>query len=505
MNPTHNAWYSDNALRPYPLDDAASGVDDTGAELPDDVIVDAGVAWAFGSAALYVSALSCGPAGSSLVVSVGASIVASVSLTTLVDKPTRLLSPEGVEVGHVVFGRGARARIGSWRFSGPAQSRLAARTLRAYRPTGLSGVGRPNEVNPLTGLVRVEAGSDLSVSVGTRVVDGSPVRAVVVGLAEAPASDLFEKYVGDCGRRPESGNCTVKPIEYVRSVPPDCDGDLKLVFRPPFTYMTETGRITVGLGFSLESTCDRGLPAPNGDLPGRGGSFPPPVPPPPVPPPPDEPDPVPVSSVGFDCEVLPYCGQAGDGLWQDVRGVWSPGTRFDRPDCPGGSASIGSSSSVGGRPVVTGSPTIGRAVSLWYDCAYDGTAGRSVEAAVSVALSGGRAGVVVGYQPGGGERYVTAEVDAQTGSLRVRRWNGLGYTEIGVSGSFAVTVGDWYVVRVTVSGPPGGPVTLTAVASGVGGPPLGSVVTTLSSWPGGDIAGVCCHGSDADFGYFSME
>lgn len=504
MTPNANLWYSDNAGRPYPLDDAATGVDDAGDEMPDDVLVDLGVAWAFGTPALYMSAVSCGPAGVSVTVSNSDGIVALAAAPSAFNKPIRLKTTAGVDAGHVVFGPGALTGPRSWRFSGLAQSRVAARALRAYRPSGLTGIGRPGETTDLTGLVALDAGSDLSVTIATRTVDGRSVRGVVLGLAENDAADPYERYVGQCGRRPESGNCTVKPVEFVRSVPPDCDGDLKLVFRPPFTYVTSPGLIVVGLDFSVEDTCRRGLPDSSGNLPGRGDSFPPPPPIPPPPPAAPEPPPVEMSSVGFDCAELPYCGIVGDGLWQDVRGAWSDGTSDSRPECPGTSSSL-SSSSLSVYAVRRGSPTVGRAVSLWYDCAYDGTVGRTVEAAVSPAGAAGRAGVVVGYRPDGGERYVVAEVDAVTGVLRLRRWNGLGYADLGTSGGFPVTAGTWYVVRVVVTGTPGGPVTITATAAEEGGPVLGTVVTALSSWPGGDLAGACCHGSDADFSYFRME
>ena len=514
MTPNANPWYAQNAARPYPLDDAATGVDDAGEELPDDVLVDAGVSWAFGTAVPYVSSVSCGPAGTSVTVSTADGVVALATASTTTNKPVRLKTQAGIDAGHVVFGPGALIGPRSWRFSGPAQSRVTARALRAYRPSGLTGIGRPGETDELTGLIDLSPGSDLSVTIATRVVDGQAVRAVVLALAENGESDPYEQYVGLCGRRPESGNCTVKPIEFVRSVPPDCDGDLKLVFRPPFTYVTTPGLIVVGLGFSVEDTCGRGLPDANGNLPGRIGSFPSPPALPPSPPAGPEPEIVPVSSVGFDCLDLPYCGMVGDGLWQDVRGAWADGTSDTRPDCPGTSSSASpGSSSLGGYAVRTGSPTVGRAVSLWYDCAYSTTAGRIVEAAVSAytadgpsgASVPGRAGVVVGYRPGGGERYVTAEVDATLGALRLSRWNGLGYADLGVSGSFPVSPGVWYVVRVAVDGPPGGPVTLTATAAEDGGPVLGTVVTTLSSWPADDLAGVCCHGAVTNFSYFRME
>lgn len=510
MSVQANNWYSQNAARGYPLDDAASGVDDTGEEMPDDLLVDLAVSWAIDrEGEPFVSAVTAAGVVTITVAVVTGGQTTLLAVATAAPTPYTQVALEAVgddgETGHVVFGPGV-VRAGVYRFSTPAQSRLAARCLRLYRAAGVRSLNKDGVAFTTRGLIRVVAGSDLVVSVDTREVDGVDRTGLVIGLDDAGSTaDLFERYAGKCGRRPESGNCTVPPVELIRAVGPDCSGDLTLAFTSPLSAVTEPGVITVSLGVELEDTCRRNLPDADGNLPGFSDPDNPVDPDPPPFPDPDpgpEPPPIDVSSVAGDCSDLPHCEAVGYGLWQEASGVWET-VLDDRPGCPGGS----SSSSVGAESVRRCTPYPGRGLSLWYDCAYEDTADKAIE--LTVRSSGtASAGLVFAYyqNPSSGlDNYFTAGIDLAEGRAHIRRWMGTGYLTYAVSGLLALQTDVWYRLRLERNGGPDGLQTFTLTVGEHDGPNLVTVAAQTISGPLTDRAGVICQYAVTDFGYFLME
>lgn len=518
MGSTYYSWYATNAARPFPLDDAADGVDDDGVELPDDLLVDLSLAWPADDPDVpFVSGLTVGTAAT-VAVSVrrlGGDVepVASVTAATVSQgRSVALADSTGRVVGRVTFGRAAvTGPVRSYRFSRPEQSGLAARCLRLYRRSGIAALRKHGASGELTGLMTASAGSDLKVSVGTRLVQERQVTGLVIGLDVSGTSlNLFERYVGDCGRRPESGNCTVPPVEFLQTVSPDCDGNVNLVFAPPMTYVTTPGLIVVDLAATLGDVCVTRLPDADGNLPGfpsdsnnlgddpdpypGGGDTPTP------------PDPIEISSTSIDCSTLPYCGIVGEGVWQEVSGVWVSEYAY-YPHCPdGSSSSLISATSAALEPHLVCSSTDVRGLLVWYDCGY--TDALNLRAETVVMVGGvGTAGVLLGYAYDGSvDTYLAVELDTSVNRLVVRRWNGFGYITIATSGPLTLPTLAWYRVWGRTVGGLTGPVTVSAGVGPADGPDLVTLTTSTNNFPrtGGKL-GVTSSGAVNGFGYFSVE
>ncbi len=274
MGDTFNGnWYGGNENRGYPIDDSATGVDDAGGFVPHDIIVDARVIVpAAVAAGVFVGAIAAGPNVATVVL-----MADDVDFTPLgaVTVPAPIVPYKSYAIrpmqpgvaGWVVFGNGAlQPYVG--RFSSAGQSRLATRCARPYRPFPVPSIGKEFLSTTLTGVVSLVAGEDISITVEDRTIGDSPVRAVVVGLANTLNRDVYALYTGPCDGRPESGSCAKTPLQSINGVSPDCDGNIDIDFRGVAASATPGGGgVTLSLPIGLSSTCgDDGLPAGDGTL-----------------------------------------------------------------------------------------------------------------------------------------------------------------------------------------------------------------------------------------------
>lgn len=283
MSVRNQAWYDLNESRPWPLDDTATLLADDGSQLPHDVIADISLRFpsVLGDRA-FVSAVTVGPNIVTVILlgsAGGFTPMASVSIQRPVEPHVHYeleqLYP-GVG-GWIVFGGGVNdTEVRSWRFSSATQSLLLAQTARKYSSLPVASVGLEGAAARLTGMVRLQGGSDLTTRVEERVIDGVARDAVVIGLKDkqenASTRNLLELYAGDCGKRPESGNCgDPQPIEFINTVAPNCCGNIFLEFRgcgEIYTIEGECG-VVIDCGFGLGDACvtpDR-LPDNEGRLP----------------------------------------------------------------------------------------------------------------------------------------------------------------------------------------------------------------------------------------------
>jgi hypothetical protein len=271
-------FYAANENRPYPVDDAATWCDDSGAFAPTDVLVDAQLAFpAAPGAAAAVLALTVSPSLVTVVFGVagaGHAPLAAVSLPAPVTPyqayPVQALAP-GVG-GWVVFGAGA-LRPYSGRFFTAAQGRLLARCARPYAALPVSSVRQEQFAASLQGLVALLAGPDIEVVQETHVLwtdpstPSAPTPVIVIRLKDSLDQNVFQLYAGSCQHRPESGNCAQTPLRTINDVGPDCNGNIDIDFQALVATATDGG-ITLALATSLEHVCgDDGLPSSTGSLP----------------------------------------------------------------------------------------------------------------------------------------------------------------------------------------------------------------------------------------------
>lgn len=276
-------WYDLNESRSWPVADQATLLDDNGLVLPNDVIVDISLKFPaeLGESA-FVSTVTFGPRIVTVTIlgsAFGTPPIAAVTVIHPVD-PYRHYQLEPLYPGvggWIVFGKGVLERKSqSFVFSTPQQSVLMPHTARHYHPAPVTGISKLHTVPALTGIVKLSGGNDIEIVSESREIDGTVRKAVVIRLAHEGTTpsgvNLFELYAGPCSGRAETGNCgDPQPIEFINSVPPDCCGNINIVFHgcsDLFSIDGECGAL-VECGFGLKDACIRQdhLPDADGKLP----------------------------------------------------------------------------------------------------------------------------------------------------------------------------------------------------------------------------------------------
>lgn len=269
----HN-WYNLNSTRQYPLDDNATGdTDDSTGNLPSNILVDCNIKFpnTVGKY-LYISSVHCTPnlvtltflaadevahdAGS--VGSAGSSVFIPVAVITVQSPeefrpyPIEPLYP-GVG-GWVVFGDGAKSEF-SGKFSTPEQSQLAPKAARWYEELPIPSIHKEGLADKLAGVVLLKGSNAVEVVKDTKIINGESKDVIAIRLKSSFGRNVLNELVGPCGARPESRNCLRSPIEYINTVPPDCDGDITINFSGFGATVREFANSSEG----LEPYAERGI------------------------------------------------------------------------------------------------------------------------------------------------------------------------------------------------------------------------------------------------------
>lgn len=266
-------WYNLNAGRRYPLSDMATGTDDKGLRLHDDILVDchlrfpitAGRHAFVGGVTVTNTLVTVVFLGSMTASSTRGRFVPLGAVTVVkpgnsdVHYPIQPLYP-GVG-GFVAFGD--ISEVFAARFSTPQQSLLAPRCARSYNPLPVTELRKRGVGTGLTGLVTVIGEDDIEVVKETIVVTHptlhtyETVDALVIRLRqEVGGVNVLEKYIGPCGNRPESGNCEKKGIELINDARPDCNGNINFDFRSMTVgLMSECGGLTLDTSIGMDTIC----------------------------------------------------------------------------------------------------------------------------------------------------------------------------------------------------------------------------------------------------------
>lgn len=238
-------WYSQNAMRDYPLADNATAVGVDGVRLPTNVITDLALSYPGTLGACpFVASVAVTASLVSVTFQVASDLADTTSLVPLaaVSLPKPIvpgrhyaLRPQADGVGGwIVFGEGAASTTAvTARFS-VTGGLLCPRAAKRYAPLPVRDIGRLHSTVPLSGLVRLQAEAPVEIVGETRTVGGISRKVGVIRLKDDPtaATSVFAQYVGPCGKRPESGNCPdPQPIEFLNTVAPDCNGNITIEFR----------------------------------------------------------------------------------------------------------------------------------------------------------------------------------------------------------------------------------------------------------------------------------
>jgi hypothetical protein len=270
------SWYNLNAVRSYPLDDAATSVDDGGNFLPQDLLVDLAIRFpeTLGPA-LYLSAatvtkslVTCLFQSTAAGFAPAASISLPLPITVSRQYPVTAMA-DGVG-GWVVFGDRAGAPPGpySGRFSTPAQALISSRCARSYRALPVPGIAKQFIAELLQDVVFLKGGNDIEVVAVTRQIAGYPTPCIALRLTDTPGRNTLAAYVGPCGQRPESGTCQGTPLQSIGNVIPDCAGNVTIDFRGVTVNPYANGcGLELNGDIGLSQVCgDDGLPDTQGAL-----------------------------------------------------------------------------------------------------------------------------------------------------------------------------------------------------------------------------------------------
>jgi len=243
-------WYNLNESRPYPLADNATALDNEGNFLPSNIITDLRVRWPdWAGTYAFIGSVAVSPSIATVTILVATSLssdssyipIAVVSVPLADFQEGRQYSLESMypgAFGYITLGSGITANY-SGRFLGPAQTLLTSRAAKPHPGLPVTSLNKLNDQTALTGLINLRAESPLFITKERRVIDGDSKDAIVFSITEDASrittedaiETVLQTLAGNCGKRPESGNCgSPEPIEFVNSVGPDCNGLLTLEF-----------------------------------------------------------------------------------------------------------------------------------------------------------------------------------------------------------------------------------------------------------------------------------
>jgi hypothetical protein len=242
MSIRNQNWYNLQSTRRYPLDDLSSGLDNNGAFIRDDILVDCHIRFPrpLGQY-LYVQGLTVSAGIVTVVFGVVESPADTQGQTICAVSVPQPASPyvnysvtplvPGVS-GWVAFGPGVDTAFAG-RYSRPTQTLIQTRNARPYRPLPIPTIGKINLGTALQGVVNLIGSSPVTAKYETIQYEGVDYPAVVFRLDAALITGEYnplQTFIGPCGQRPESGTCPKTPIETINGVAPDCAGNINIVF-----------------------------------------------------------------------------------------------------------------------------------------------------------------------------------------------------------------------------------------------------------------------------------
>lgn len=264
MSATLNSnWLTSQLSRRYPLDDNASGMGDDGTALKDDVIADLRLRWPveLGQFA-FVGGITVTATLVSVVILAADALDSAATFTPLASISVRqpatefsyyALSPMQPGVGGFIsFGDIKEAF--SIRCSSPQQGLLAPKVAFPYAALPIAGIRKQGRADKLKDIVKLQGGNDIEVISGSRHIRGHAYDALIIRLKNDTTStrNVLADYIGPCGARPESENCSRPGVQTLNGVSPDCDGNIEIEFEG-LSAAVYTNCGTAGAGIAVES------------------------------------------------------------------------------------------------------------------------------------------------------------------------------------------------------------------------------------------------------------
>ena len=239
MSIRNQNWYNLQSTRSYPLDESSTAVDDTGAFIRDDILVDCHIRFSSDLGQhLYLQGLTVSAGlitavfGVATTLNSAGSTIASVTVTRPGNAYTNYsIVPlvAGVS-GWVVFGPGIDTPFVG-RYTSPTQALINPRCGRTYRPLPVPSIGKINLATALQGVVAITGTAPVIAEYKLVQYDGAAMRAIVFRLDDAQLTDTYnplKQFLPLCANRPESGTCYKQPITSINGIAPDCNGNITI-------------------------------------------------------------------------------------------------------------------------------------------------------------------------------------------------------------------------------------------------------------------------------------
>lgn len=300
MSMVFQDWMVSNTQRKYPLDDFASGVDDHGGLVREDVLADLHLLLPQGIGYAFVSSMSVTAGAVSITISGAATpavpsfpgdpfespVFTPLALVSL-DKPVTPfrnypLTPvtPGVR-GWVAFGGCVTSGDVTYhRMSTPAQAAICPKAIQVTTAAPVQSFRAGGEPNFLHGDVGLRVDSPLELrQAQMRILDPltqedlGTVDAFVISLSDTLKN--LKEFSGQCQTAAYLGGCSRIPIAAINGVAPDSFGNIEIEIEDPCGLTSEA--VTDGAGIVLmthldmHDVCagDRGLPSMDGTLPNK--------------------------------------------------------------------------------------------------------------------------------------------------------------------------------------------------------------------------------------------
>lgn len=529
-------WYDLQEGRRYPMDDRSTGIDDSGAPIADNVIVDCHIRFpnTFGTYA-YFSAITVSNNIVTAIISAADDVTAPVTFKPIaaisvakpiqigVNQPITPLVP-GV-AGWIAFGSGIGVNF-SGKYATPIQTFISPRCARPYRPLPIPTLGKIDLDTALTGMVNILARTPVTATYEITDVEGEQVPAIVFRLTgDLINYNPLKEFGGPCKGRPESGTCVKLGLQNINGVAPDCNGDIQISAAgfSLLPFLDDAGNC--GGGFDLVT--DQGLAAAcaagaGGDSPYRRYNdicFPQtsdsenslpywPNPLDQIPVPPDV-----VSSISLgdhdyfgSCYPTRTCfdfmrGTASDFLTRIGLFVFEERNveeNIELCEDATSSASLG----VGSKYVYAAADVSGINVAVLSDCNTVNTVSAILQLAPGPRRNGG---VILNYVPANSftrtpQTFVAAVIDIDASALQIVRYNGSNFV-VEARVNLPTQTLTWYEIAVNIQPQTNG-VLVTATARNIDNAANTATVSTVIS-QFGEITGSVGLFADRAFTYFS--
>lgn len=255
MNITQHTSGNLNEIRAYPFADTASRISRSGVKLDELIITDAHIWWPsiYGQYA-FLSSITVSRSLVTATIATYDDNSLQITPVAIVHTTRPYTAYKPVQLTALIAGVGGWLSFGripdgwtdtrTFTFDNYEDSLLLPRLAQSYDVFPVTSVSKLNTDFKFTGNVSFLAGSALTITEETRLIDGADRRCIVFSLDPRQLPDLYQIYSGPCGNRPESNTCVNTAIKTINGVEPDANG---LVYLQIIDTGTVVGNVkTVG-------------------------------------------------------------------------------------------------------------------------------------------------------------------------------------------------------------------------------------------------------------------